>query len=238
MRLDVNRIGIWLVFVAGAAVQSAPAQSSCERLTSLRLDRAEVVSAVMLEAAPLKPQPNAWFKVPAMTVAAHCEVRGIARPSSDSEIRFEVWLPPAAAWNGKYLQHGNGEWAGSIPSWTLVTPLARGYAAAATDDGHSVSDPKPDASFAIGHPEKLIDFGYRAVHETAAQAQAILRAYYGRAVSRSYFNGCSDGGREAMMEAQRYPEDFDGIVAGAPANNWTRHFTGFVWNEMALDGSP
>ncbi len=96
----------------------------------------------------------------------------------------------------------------------------------------------PDASWAVGHPEKLIDFGYRAVHETARQSKAILRAYYGRENTHAYFNGCSDGGREAMMEAQRFPEDFNGIIAGAPANNWTRHFTGFIWNEKALGGAP
>ena len=213
------------------------AQQSCESLTSLRLDHASITSAAMLEAAPLKTQPNAFFKLPPATVPAHCEVKGMARPTSDSEIKFELWLPPAAAWNGKYFQHGNGGWAGSIPSYTLVTPLARGYAAAATDDGHS-GGMIPDASFAIGHPEKLIDFGYRAVHETASQSKAILRAFYGTDLAKSYFHGCSDGGREALMEAERYPEDFDGIIAGAPANYWTHHFAGFVWNEKALHENP
>jgi feruloyl esterase len=238
LQIEVKRIAIWFVFAFGTVIQSAAAQQACESLTSLRLDHANIVSAVMVQAAPLKPPPGAWFQLPPTTVPAHCEVRGVARPSSDSEINFELWLPPAAVWNGKYMQRGNGGWAGSIASWELITPLARGYAAAATDDGHSTKVPTPDASFAIGHPEKLIDFGHRAVHETALQSKAILGAYYGRATTRSYFHGCSDGGREALMEAQRYPEDFDGIVAGAPANNWTRHFTGFVWNEMALGGAP
>src|SRR6185295_6155700 len=94
------------------------------------------------------------------------------------------------------------------------------------------------AEWAIGHPEKLIDFGHRAVHETNVQSKAIIRAFYGKQVSRSYFVGCSDGGREALMEAQRYPEDFDGIIAGAPANNWSHLFTGFVWNEQALAQTP
>ena len=171
-------------------------------------------------------------------IPAHCQVKGIARPTSDSEINFELWLPPAAAWNGKYMQRGNGGWAGSVPVPTLITPLIRGYAAAATDDGHTSTTRTPDASFAIGHPEKLIDFGYRAVHVTAVHSKAVMRAFYGKEISRSYFAGCSDGGREALMEAQRYPEDFDGIVAGAPANNWTRHFTGFLWNEVALRKDP
>ncbi len=90
----------------------------------------------------------------------------------------------------------------------------------------------------MGHPEKLIDFGHRAVHETSVQAKAIVNAYFGRASSRNYFMGCSDGGREALMEAQRYPEDFEGIVAGAPASDWSHLFTGFVWNERALAETP
>ncbi|MGA7413933.1 MAG: tannase/feruloyl esterase family alpha/beta hydrolase [Bryobacteraceae bacterium] len=238
MRVEVHRIAICFLFSFVWCIQAGYAQQPCESLMSLRLDHATVVSAVAVPAAPLKPQPWSWFPLPPTTVPAHCEVRGIARPSSDSEINFELWLPPAAAWNGKYQQRGNGGWAGGIPSWDLITPLARGYAAAATDDGHSTTSQTPDASFAVGHPEKLIDFGYRAVHQTALQSKAILLAYYGQAATKSYFHGCSDGGREALMEAQRFPEDFDGIVAGAPANNWTRHFTGFVWNESALGSNP
>ena len=114
---------------------------------------------------------------------------------------------------------------------SLVAPVKLGYAAAGTDDGHAASG---GAEWAIGHPEKLIDFGYRAVHETSMQAKAIIQAFYGKELSRAYFVGCSDGGREALMEAQRYPEDFDGIVAGAPASNWSMLATGFVWNEQAL----
>src|SRR6266508_6406617 len=159
MRVERHRIGIWLLFAFAPSIQISYALESCESLKSLRLDRAEVVSAVMLQAAPLKTEARS-LPLPPTTVPAHCEVRGVARPSSDSEIQFELWLPPAEVWNGKYLQHGNGGWAGGIPSSTLITPLARGYAAAATDDGHSTTARTPDASFAIGHPEKLIDFGY------------------------------------------------------------------------------
>ena len=228
----------WLIaLVFGAATAAVNAQQPCESLTSLRLDHATVTFAAMVQPAPLKPPTNPWFKLPPVTVPIHCEVKGVARPTSDSEINFELWLPPPAAWNGKYLQKGNGGWAGSIPNFALVTPLARGYATAATDDGHK-GGPMPDANWAIGHPEKLIDFGYRALHETAVQSKAILRAFYGKDLTRAYFAGCSDGGREALMEAERYPEDFDGIVAGAPANYWTHHFTGFIWNEMALRSDP
>jgi feruloyl esterase len=137
-------------------------------------------------------------------------------PSSDSEIKSEVWLP-LAGWNGKFQQVGNGGWGGSIQYAALATALRRGYAASSTDTGH-VGD---TAQFALGHPEKLIDFGYRAVHETAVQSKAVIATAYGTSPRLSYFVGCSGGGRQAFMEAQRYPQDFDGIVAGAPGYNRT-----------------
>ena len=136
-------------------------------------------------------------------------------------------------WNGKYQQRGNGGFAGTILHASLAEPLRRGYVAAATNNGHDAAK-TPDGTFAIGHPEKVIDFGYRAVHDTADQAKAITAAFYGKPPARSYFVGCSDGGREALMEAQRFPADFDGILAGAPANDWSHLFTSFVWNELTL----
>jgi feruloyl esterase len=168
-----------------------------------------------------------------LDVPARCEVRGISRPSLDSEIGFEVWLP-LNYWNGKYQQRGNGGFAGTVNGVSAVDPLRRGYVVAATDDGHDATK-TPQGTFAVGHPEKVIDLGYRAVHDTAEQAKAIATAFYGKSPARNYFVGCSDGGREALMEAQRYPEDFDGIIAGAPANDWTRLFTSFAWNELALN---
>lgn len=167
-----------------------------------------------------------------LDVPARCEVHGISRPSSDSQIGFEVWLP-LNGWNGKYQQKGNGGFAGSVNRASLMDPLRRGYAVAATDGGHDAAK-TPQGTFAIGHPEKVVDFGYRAVHDTAEQANAIAAAFYGKPPTRNYFVGCSDGGREALMEAQRFPEDFDGILGGAPANDWSHLFTSFVWNELAL----
>jgi feruloyl esterase len=145
-----------------------------------------------------------------------CRVAATLQPTSDSEIRIEVWLP-ASGWNGKLLANGNGGWSGSIRPEALGAGVLRGYATAMTDTGHQGSS----ASFALGHPEKLTDFGYRAAHEMAVAAKAIVTAYYGRAPRYSYWNGCSAGGRQGLMEAQRFPEDFDGIIAGAPGLNWT-----------------
>ena len=142
-----------------------------------------------------------------------------ARPSPDSDIRIEVWLPAAGTWNGKFLQVGNGGFAGKLPYGLMSLGLAHGYAVAGTDDGHQSAD-GTDASWALGHPEKLVDFGWRAVKATTDVAHAVLNAY-GPGPRKAYFLGCSDGGREALMTAQRFPQDFDGIVAGAAAWDWT-----------------
>jgi len=160
-----------------------------------------------------------------------CRVAGFMTPTSDSHINFEVWVPESG-WNLNYLQAGCGGFCGSISYGSMAEPLRRGYAAAATDDGHQASG--IDASWAVGHPEKVVDFGYRSLKETTDVAKDIIMALKSSSARRSYFMGCSDGGREALMEAQRYPRDFDGIVAGSPANYWTHLFTGFVWDQKAL----
>jgi feruloyl esterase len=210
----------------------AAAQQPCEKLTELKLTRATITSATLVPAGPIPGRSGR----PPREAPERCVVQGVARPTSDSEISFEVWLP-VNGWNGKYQQVGNGGWAGAIPTGSLVTAIQRGYATAGTDDGHRSSG-AGDASWAIGHPEKLIDFGWRAVHQTSVQAKAVIRAFYGKDPAYNYFVGCSDGGREALSEAQRFPEDFHGIIAGAPAYDWSHHFTGFIWNEQAMTHEP
>ena len=219
-----------------ATIEPALADQPCSSLSTLKLANTTIVSAVSVPGGPI-PLPAIFGNAPPVVAPARCEVQAIARPTTDSEIRLQVWLP-VSGWNGKYLQVGNGGWAGSIDRVAMIEPLRRGYAVAGTDNGHQSDGPVPAAPWAVGHPEKLIDFGYRAVHETSVLAKAIVRARFGRDAARRYFHGCSDGGREALMEAQRYPEAFDGIIAGAPANNWSHLFTGFVWNEQALAQSP
>ena len=145
---------------------------------------------------------------------AFCRVAATLTPSSDSEIKIEVWLPESG-WNGNLQSVGNGAWAGTISYPAMATALAAGYATASTDTGHTGGDP---ATFIPGHPEKAIDFAYRAVHEMTVAAKAIIRARYGNNPKYSYWNGCSTGGRQALTEAQRYAADFDGIIAGAAAN--------------------
>jgi feruloyl esterase len=161
---------------------------------------------------------------PFANLQAFCRVAATLTPSSDSEIKVEIWLP-AAGWNGKLQAVGNGAWAGNISYPAMATALAAGYATVSTDTGHAGGN----ANFMVGHPEKLNDFEERAVHEMTVTAKAIASAFYSRSPSRSYFNGCSTGGRQALTAAQRYPLDFDAIVAGAPANFAKRQTFGQIW---------
>ncbi len=210
---------------------SAFAQHSCESLTNLSLSNATVTSATYIAAGAFKPPAPPGQPPPNFELPAFCRVQGTATPTSDSQIRFEVWLP-ASRWNGKFEQIGNGAFAGAVPLSSMALPLYRGYATAGTDDGHEANP--VSAAWAVGHPEKVIDFGYRAVHVVSIQAKAIVAAFYGKNPKLAYFVGCSDGGREALMEAQRFPDDFRGIVAGAPANYWTHLTFKGLWDERAL----
>ena len=212
----------------GVLCLAAPvAAATCEELSSLKLSDTTIATAQVVAAGQFTPP--AGLAAPFKDLPPFCRVAGSIKPSSDSNIQFEVWLP-TSGWNGKLAGVGNGGFAGQIPYSSLTLPLARGYTVATTDTGHTGGD----ASWALGHPEKVVDFGYRAIHETAVQAKAIIRAFYGDGPRQSYFSSCSNGGRQALMEAQRYPADYDGIIAGAPANFWTHHFSGFVWNLQAL----
>ena len=135
------------------------------------------------------------------------------KPTADSDIKIEVWLP-VAGWNNKFQAVGNGGWAGTISYTALADAIRRGYAASSTDTGHVGGR----GTFALDHPEKLVDYAYRSEHEMTLKAKSIIAAYYGMPARFSYWNGCSTGGKQALTEAQRYPADYDGIIAGAPAN--------------------
>jgi feruloyl esterase len=185
----------WLLTSGDAAVR-VDAAGSCEGLTALALP-ATTITAAKIE-------------------AESCRVVATLKPSSDSDIKMELWMP-VSNWNGRYQAVGNGAFNGNINTGAMTTALARGYAVSSTDTGHTGGS----ASFGLGHPEKVTDFGWRAVHETAEASKAIIAAYYGGAPKFSYFNGCSAGGRQAMSEAQRFPADFHGIIAGAPGLDWT-----------------
>ena len=197
--------------------QAAP----CESLRTLTLPNTTITTATLVPAGPFTPPapqgpPGGPTGAPPPMLPAHCRVAMVLKPSADSHIEMEVWMP-AETWNGKFQAVGNGGWAGSISYPAMATALQEGYATASNDTGHKGGN----ALFAIDHPEKLVDFAHRAVHEMTVQSKAIIAAYYKRPARLSYWNGCSTGGRQGLMAAQRYPEDFDAIVAGAPANYQT-----------------
>src|SRR5262245_24864668 len=204
------------------------AAATCESLADLKLPDTTITSAQTVAAGAFTP-PAAESTGPMLAsykeLPAFCRATGIIKPTSDSEIKFEVWMP-SAGWNGKFQGIGNGGFAGSISYQGLAGALSRGYAAASTDTGHA----GPDARWALGHPEKIVDYGHRAVHEMTEKAKSIIKVFYGDGPKRSYFASCSNGGRQALMEAERYPNDYDGIIAGAPANDFTHIVTGFAWN--------
>jgi feruloyl esterase len=194
------------ILAFGCAV--AGAQTPCEELRRLEIPHGKVTEA---------------------QIAGACRVLAVLEPTPDSHIEVEVRMP-MEGWNGKFLGVGNGGWAGSITTGAMVAALQDGYATASTDTGHQ----SRGGSFALGHPEKLIDYGYRAVHEMTVTAKAIVHAFYGRPARLAYWNSCSNGGRQALMEAQRYPEDYDGIVAGAPAADWSGRALQSIWVAQAL----
>jgi feruloyl esterase len=191
--------------------------ADCGQLTGLRFGAATIVEAADVAAGATVTNPDLGARNQYVIKNQVCRARGVIRPTSDSEIKFEVWLPPASAWNRRYQGVGNGGFAGSMPYASMQQALGGGYAVAATDGGHvdPLGDGR-DARWAPGHPEKLEDYGWRAIHETAVAAKATVQAYYGEPAAYAYFVGCSNGGRQAFMEAQRFPNDYDGIVAGAP----------------------
>jgi hypothetical protein len=205
--------------------------ATCEGLAELKLPNTTITMAQAVAAGAFTPTTGS--AAPYKGLPAFCRVAGVIKPSSDSDIKFEVWLP-SANWNGKFHGIGNGGFAGSISYTGLAGALARGYATASTDTGHSGGD----ASWALGHPEKIVDYGYRAIHEMTEKAKLVIKAFYGDSPKRSYFASCSNGGRQALMEAQRYPNDYDGIIAGAPANAFTHILTGFAWNMQNLLADP
>lgn len=203
--------------------QPLRATASCEALASLTLPNATISLARGVDAGAFTPSAPAGGAAPpaaeaqAFTdVPAFCRVAATLRPSSDSDITFELWMP-AANWNGKFQAVGNGAFTGTISYAAMMTALRRGYATSSTDTGHVGGG----ARWALGHPEKAIDFGWRAVHEMTVTSKQIIAGYYHAGPQFSYWNGCSAGGRQAMQEAQRFPADFDGIIAGAPGLDWT-----------------
>jgi feruloyl esterase len=222
----------FLFALIGLSQTTALGQKSCDSLTQLALPNTKITLAQSIAAGaftlPMAPgarQPN--FK----DLPAFCRVVAEIMPTADSDIKIEVWIPETG-WNHKYEGQGNGGFAGVIDYSGMAAAIKRGYATAGTDTGHASAG----AAWALGHPEKVIDFGYRGIHEMTLKAKLIIQAFAGEKPQQSYFASCSDGGREALMEAQRFPEDYDGIIAGAPANYWTHLLAAGMWGQVIALG--
>ena len=228
------------LLLAGVCLRTTPAAAAarCEDLLQLPLSGTRVTFAQLVAAGTLSPagepggdrkaQQGAYGRLPAF-----CRVMLTSTPTSDSDIKIEVWLP-AAGWNGKLQAVGDGALAGFIPFALMAPALAQGYAASGTDTGHVGGN----ADFMPGHPEKLIDFAYRSTHEMAVAAKAVIASFYGNPPAWSYYNACSGGGRHGLTSAQRYPGDFQGIVAGAASFNQPRLDAGRIGVNLTVNRTP
>jgi feruloyl esterase len=227
IRATYARARIAFVAVALTCLSATPAfAATCESLAAVALKDAKITSAQIVPAGQFSPpggRGGGGGNSPYKTLPEFCRVAATLTPSSDSDIKVEVWLP-TANWNGKFQAVGNGGWAGVISYSAMAEAVRAGYATASTDTGHSSAG----GSFALGHPERLIDFSWRSEHEMTVTAKIIIEKMYGSAPKLSYWNGCSTGGRQALKEALKFPDDYDGIIAGAPANRtslsmWIAH---------------
>jgi feruloyl esterase len=206
----------------------------CESLTSLKLPTTTITLA-RVEEGDLTSIDNGTPGSPLTNLPSFCRVAGTISPVPDSVIKFEVWMP-TSNWNHRFMAVGNGGFSGAPWYRFMAAAVREGYAVAGTDTGHQ--GPVPDASFALGHPEKVIDFGHRSVHETTVKSKAIVATFYDAPAQKSCFDGCSSGGKQGLMEAQRYPADFDGIIAGAPGNHWEHFLASAIWIGQATHLTP
>jgi feruloyl esterase len=227
----------WFGPAPGLAPSAAP--GACGALASLSLPNVTITLAQSNEAGPFSPAvrgataaaPDTTRSIP--IPRAFCRVAATLTPSKDSHIQIEVWMP-STGWNQKLQAVGNGAFNGTVAYPAMATALARGYATASTDTGHTGNT----ASFGLGHPEKVVDFGWRAVHEMTVAAKGIVTAHYSQAPRWSYWNGCSAGGRQGLKEVQRFPADFDGVIAGAPGLDWTGRAAQAMRIATALERAP
>jgi feruloyl esterase len=219
-------LALFLVLLAGSLAVSIPAvaQQTCDSLASIKIPNVTITKvtagkqgdSLPAQASSMGNMPGRAIKVP------YCRIEAFSAPSNDSHIGIEVWLPAPADWNGKFLAAGNPGFIGGLTASGLAGIMEQGYVAGGTDTGHVDTDMNSGFKWAIGHPEKWADWGYRAVHEMVVVTKTMAEKYYGKSIKYSYWNSCHNGGNQALNEAQRYPDDFDGIVAADPAF-WISH---------------
>jgi feruloyl esterase len=195
-----------------ADASATDAATRCQAISRMKIDGVTITSAFPVDSGTFTP-PGATSAI--VNLPPFCRVAATLRPTPDSNIKIELWMPEKD-WNGRFLGTGNGGGAGKISYRSLALGMRRGFATANTDMGTS-----PEANAVVGHPERWADFGYRSTHQMTVVSKQILQAYYNKPQSHAYFVGCSTGGGQGLMEAQRFPSDYNGIIAGAPANNRT-----------------
>jgi feruloyl esterase len=258
MRHRLYLVGATMGLFASVAIASSPALASpCTNLQSLQFQHTTINSAT--------DNTSGTFVVPGSPpttitgLPAFCRVVATLTPSSDSNIKIEVWLPESG-WNGRFLGTGGGGFQGVINYTELTAGLRAGFAATNSDLGTGSSgcnplfcgsngnqgnalaaafgDPVTPSTGLFGHPERIKDFGYRAIHLMTVRGKEIANAFYGQNAHKAYFAGCSTGGQNALMEAQRFPDDYDGILAGAPAFNRTHLHMGAITLWQDTHASP
>jgi len=222
-----------LVVILLAFAPRSSLGATCESLTSLAVPQGMVTMAQTVAAGTFAPPSGRAGGPPGRgnpfaALASFCRVAMTLKPGPRSDVKVEIWLP-SSGWNGKLQVVGNGGFAGTVSYAAMATALAAGYAAASTDTGHT-----GPSSNTFANEDVLLDFAHRAIHETAVAAKSTVASFYGSAPKLSYFNGCSTGGRQALTAAQRYPTDFDGIVAGAPASYSSKQAFGQIWFAQLL----
>lgn len=228
----MNRL-LPVTVVAGLALtlaSSATAAPNCDALAGLKLADTSITEARANTTGAFTP-PGARTR-PLEKLPAFCAVKGVLKPTPTSNIQFEVWLPESG-WNGKLQVVGNGGLAGTISYAAMADALRDGFATASTDTGHTAAEPPSW----LEDRERVIDYSYRGLHLTTVNAKAILQSFYTQPAKYAYYSGCSTGGKQGLMEAQRFPADFDGILAGDAANFWTHQMASEVWNGV-VTSSP
>jgi feruloyl esterase len=214
---------------ASIAAGQTPAACDAGHFAALKLDKAVVTTANVVPAGAFTPA-GATAALP--NLPSFCLVAGEAMPSADSLIKFEVWVPQGAAWNGKLVVTGNGGYSPALSYGDMAYAMRQGYAAIGGDTGHQVADVN-DMKWAVGHPEKIIDWGTRSINAITVPAKRIVAHLRGKDATRAYYYGCSTGGHQAYAEVQKYPQDFDGVIAGAPGNNRVALNAEFLWRFLA-----
>jgi feruloyl esterase len=202
---------------SGAPV-ATPRSCEASALATVQLSGARVTGATPIAAGSYTPPGS---RAAIANLPAFCRIVGEATPSTDSLVKFEIWVPDGQAWNGKMVVTGNGGYSPALSTGDMAYAMRQGYAVVGGDTGHQSSDPN-EMFWGVGHPEKIRDWGTRSIHAITAPSRALVAGLSGQEPSRAYYYGCSTGGHQGYAEMQRYPDDFDGVIAGAPGNNRTR----------------